>query len=81
MKGFEDDWIQLRPGEHGMRYTNLPPGDYEFQVKFVSASGQSNDMMLQWLSACRPISGRRGGLSCCCSLLWAFWHVLFISAG
>jgi len=26
MKGFEDDWIQLKPGEHSMRYTHLPPG-------------------------------------------------------
>ena len=45
MKGFEDDWIQLKPGEHSMRYTHLPPGDYEFQVKYVSALSKGNDMM------------------------------------
>lgn len=44
MKGFEHDWIQLKPGEHSMRYTNLPPGDYEFQVRCVSATDDNNNL-------------------------------------
>ena len=71
MKGFEDDWIQLRPGEHGMRYTNLPPGDYEFQVKFVSASGQSNDMMASVAVSVSPYFWKT----------WWFELLLFIVVG
>ena len=37
MKGFEDDWIPLKPGEHGVRYTSLPSGSYKFEVKYSSA--------------------------------------------
>lgn len=37
MKGFEDDWIPLKPGEHSVRYTSLPSGSYQFQVKYSSA--------------------------------------------
>ncbi len=36
MKGFEDDWIPLPPGQHSVRYTTLPSGDYEFEVKYTS---------------------------------------------
>jgi AraC-like DNA-binding protein/sugar lactone lactonase YvrE len=37
MKGFEDDWIPLKPGEHSVRYTSLPSGSYQFEVKYSSA--------------------------------------------
>ena len=37
MKGFESQWTRMRPGEHSVRYTNLPSGDYTFEVKFLSA--------------------------------------------
>ena len=37
MKGFEKEWIQTRAGEHAVRYTNLPPGKYTFEVKCLSA--------------------------------------------
>ena len=36
LKGFEDDWISLKPGEHSVRYTSLKPGDYTFEVKYIS---------------------------------------------
>lgn len=39
MKGFEEDWIQLPPGDHGVRYTTLPAGDYKFEVKYNSGLG------------------------------------------
>lgn len=35
MKGFEDEWIQLPSGEHSVRYTSLPAGEYQFEVKYV----------------------------------------------
>ena len=34
LKGFEDEWIQLKPGEHAVRYTSLKPGNYTFEVKY-----------------------------------------------
>ncbi|WP_207154729.1 two-component regulator propeller domain-containing protein [Prevotella herbatica] len=37
MKGFEDDWIPLKPGEHSVRYTSLHSGSYQFEVKYSSA--------------------------------------------
>lgn len=37
MKGFEDEWIQLKSGEHNVRYTSLPSGNYELQVKYNSS--------------------------------------------
>ena len=36
LKGFEEDWISLKPGEHSVRYTSLKPGDYTFEVKYIS---------------------------------------------
>ena len=49
MKGFEDDWLLLPPGQHSVRYTNLPSGDYEFQVKYVSAmdKGAENQISMR----------------------------------
>ena len=43
MKGFENEWIPLQPGQHSVRYTNLPSGDYEFEVKLASASDMNED--------------------------------------
>lgn len=37
MKGFERQWTRMRPGEHSVRYTNLPSGNYTFEVKYLSA--------------------------------------------
>ena len=37
LRGFDRDWIRMRPGEHSVRYTNLPSGDYTLEVKYVSA--------------------------------------------
>ena len=35
MKGYEDEWVQLKPGQHSVRYSTLPAGDYEFEVKYA----------------------------------------------
>ena len=32
MKGFDDEWTILTPGEHSVRYTSLKPGTYTFEV-------------------------------------------------
>ena len=41
MKGYEDEWVNLRPGQHSVRYSTLPAGNYEFEVKY-SPSIDSN---------------------------------------
>ena len=38
MKGFDNEWTQLKPGQHSVRYSALPVGNYTFEVKYVSAS-------------------------------------------
>ena len=40
LKGFEDDWTVLKPGEHTVRYTSLKPGSYLFEVKNLTEAGQ-----------------------------------------
>ena len=44
MKGFEKEWTQLKPGQHSVRYSALPAGNYVFEVKYTSAlsSGESD---------------------------------------
>ena len=44
MKGFEKEWTQLKPGQHSVRYSALPAGNYTFEVKYTSAllSGESD---------------------------------------
>lgn len=39
LKGFEDDWTVLKPGEHTVRYTSLKPGTYLFEVKNATETG------------------------------------------
>ena len=36
MKGFDDQWTTLTPGEHSARYTGLPPGTYTFEVAYTA---------------------------------------------
>ena len=37
MKGFDNDWVVLKPGEHSVRYSSLPAGNYVFEVNYKSA--------------------------------------------
>jgi AraC-like DNA-binding protein len=37
MKGFDNDWVVLKPGEHSVRYSALPAGNYTFEVNYKSA--------------------------------------------
>lgn len=46
MKGFEDEWNRLKPGEHSARYTSLKPGDYTFEVKYTTDLSDSEDYQI-----------------------------------
>lgn len=35
LEGFDDDWMQLKQGEHVVSYMNLPSGNYTFKVKYT----------------------------------------------
>ncbi len=41
MKGFDNDWVVLKPGEHSVRYSSLPAGKYTFEVNYKSAQTAS----------------------------------------
>ena len=42
MKGFEDEWTSLNPGEHSVRYTSLKPGTYTLEVEYVVMQSSSS---------------------------------------
>ena len=46
MRGLETEWTLLGPGEHSVRYTSLPSGDYVFEVKYASALSNSHDSVV-----------------------------------
>ena len=37
MKGFDNEWTLLKSGQHSVRYSVLPVGNYTFEVKYESA--------------------------------------------
>ena len=43
MKGYEDKWIKLKPGQHSVRYSTLPAGDYKFMVKYSPSIGTDEE--------------------------------------
>ena len=46
MRGYEDEWVNLRPGQHSVRYSTLPAGDYEFEVKYVPSIASSKEQTI-----------------------------------
>ncbi len=46
MKGYEDEWIQLPPGQHSVRYSTLPAGNYEFMVKYSSSLNADSEQLI-----------------------------------
>ncbi len=36
MKGFDEEWTPLKPGQHSVRYSVLPVGSYTFEVRYQS---------------------------------------------
>lgn len=45
MKGYDNRWVQLQPGEHSVHYTSLPPGNYDLEVKYTSAMDDAMQMI------------------------------------
>jgi AraC-like DNA-binding protein len=43
MKGFDNEWTLLKPGQHSVRYSVLPVGDYTFEVKYESGMSSSEE--------------------------------------
>lgn len=46
MKGLEDDWVRLQPGQHSVRYSTLPAGKYEFVVKYSPSIGSDKEQTI-----------------------------------
>lgn len=44
MKGIDEDWIKLAPGEHSIRFTHLPAGDYTIQVRYISPNNPVDEV-------------------------------------
>lgn len=49
MKGFDNDWVVLKPGEHSVRYSALPAGNYTFEVNYksVQTAGDGNTISIE----------------------------------
>lgn len=43
LEGYEDRWIRLQPGQHSVRYSGLPAGNYRFQVRYLSTLTNGKD--------------------------------------
>ena len=46
MKGYEDEWVNLPPGQHSVRYSTLPAGNYEFEVKFSPSIDSDKEQVI-----------------------------------
>ncbi len=46
MRGYEEDWISLPSGQHSVRYSTLPSGNYEFEVKYISSFGADQEQVI-----------------------------------
>ena len=46
MKGYENEWVQLKPGQHSVRYSTLPAGKYEFEVKYTPSIDSDNEQVI-----------------------------------
>lgn len=46
MKGYENDWVQLQPGQHCVRYSTLPAGSYQFEVKYIPSFDSDKEQVI-----------------------------------
>lgn len=46
MKGYENDWGQLKPGQHSVRYSTLPAGSYQFEVKYIPSFDSDKEQVI-----------------------------------
>lgn len=42
LEGFNDNWLELTPGLHGVTFTNLSPGSYLLRVRASSSDGYTD---------------------------------------
>ena len=45
MRGYEDEWIALKPGEHSVRYTYPKPGSYIFEVAYTNGNERDQEII------------------------------------
>lgn len=62
MKGYENEWVQLKAGQHSVRYSTLPAGDYKFEVKYIPSINSDKEQVISVEVQITPYSGRAGGL-------------------
>ena len=46
MKGYENDWVQLQPGQHSVRYSTLPADSYQFEVKYIPSFDSDKEQVI-----------------------------------
>lgn len=46
MKGYEKEWVKLQPGQHSVRYSTLPAGNYKFEVRYSPNIGAENEQTI-----------------------------------
>ena len=46
MKGYENDWVQLQQGQHSVRYSTLPAGSYQFEVKYIPSFDSDKEQVI-----------------------------------
>lgn len=46
MKGYENDWVQLKPGQHSVRYSTSPAGSYQFEVKYIPSFDSDKEQVI-----------------------------------
>ncbi len=47
LKGLNPDWIKLTSQQRSVAFSNLQPGDYQFQLKAVTSKGVENKLPLE----------------------------------
>ena len=43
---YENEWVQLKAGQHSVRYSTLPAGDYEFEVKYIPSINSDKEQVI-----------------------------------
>jgi len=46
MNGYENEWAQLKPGQHSVRYSTLPAGNYKFEVKYSPSIDSDKEQVI-----------------------------------
>ena len=54
LEGFDDEWIQTDAAKRNVRYTNLNPGTYTFQVKASNSDGIWNEVPATLVITVKP---------------------------